>query len=317
MSDHDTFGMRLGKYFGLKNAPFYTSRMGKASVHVTHLRSDAPRLGVTDVIPAEDCYTIGVQIGKPSTCAIWVGDRFIPPQQFEKNSVCFVHLERDGRVDVQTPFDMIHFCIPRISLGEIAQDFGVRSIDALRCPALVTADPVIARLAKCLRPSLVGTEDLGAPFVDHILLALQAHVARKYGEMRIPLRSGRESLAPWQVHRAKEFMASRISGSVSLAELAQECQLSVSHFARAFKGTIGIAPHRWLVEQKMERAKQLLKSTSLTITAIALECGFSHRGPFSNAFQRTIGINPGEWRRARQTSRRIVYDQSLRDNFGT
>jgi AraC family transcriptional regulator len=306
MSDYSAYVTRMGSYFHLKDAPSYISRMGEASVQVTRLRSDEPRLGVTDVIPAEDSYIIGVQMRKSSTCAMWLDGRFIPPQRFEKNSVCFVHLERDTRVDVQTSFDMIHFCIPRLSLGEIARDFGARSIGALRCPALVTIDPVITRLAGCLLPLLAKTEDICAPFVDHILLALQAHVASKYGEMKIPLRSGTESLAPWQVHRAKEFMASRISGSVSLAELAQQCQLSVSHFARAFKGSVGIAPHHWLVEQKMERAKQLLKSTSLTITAIALECGFSHRPFFSNAFQRTIGINPGEWRRARQTSRRIV-----------
>jgi AraC-like DNA-binding protein len=57
-------------------------------------------------------------------------------------------------------------------------------------------------------------------------------------------------------------MASRTSGSVSLAELARECQVSVSHFARGFRRSTGVAPHRWLVEQKMEHAKQLLESTS-------------------------------------------------------
>lgn len=314
MNGHSAFGTRPDGYFGLKNAPFYVSRTGKAKVQVTRLRSDKARLGVIDVIPAEDSYIIGVQVRKPftsvvrkpSTCELWLDGRFVPPQRFEKNSVCFIHLEREARVDIQTPFDMVHYCIPRSSLSEIARDFGVRSIDALRCPALVIIDPVITRLTGCLLPYLAGEEYFFALFVDHVLLALQAHVLGKYGEMNIPLRDRSEALAPWQIHRAKEFMTSRISSSVSLAELAGECQLSISHFARAFKGSIGVAPHRWLVQQKMERAKQLLESTSLTITAVAQECGFSHRVPFSMAFQRTIGINPGEWRRTRQTSRRIA-----------
>src|SRR5215470_743622 len=314
MGNHDAFGTRLGGYFGLKDVPSYTSRRGKASVDVARLRSDRPRLGLTDIIPAEDAYFIAVSarkpftsvIRKPTTSPIWFDDQLIPPQPFGKNSVYFVHLERDARVNVQNPFDMIHFCIPRISLSQIARDLGARGIDALRCPPLVTIDPVLTQLTGCLAPYLAGTGDIYAPFVDHVLLALQAHLAQKYGELKIPLRSGKESLAPWQVHRAKELMASRISGSITLSELASECQLSVFHFVRAFKRSVGVAPHRWLMVQKMERAKQLLESTSLTINAIALQCGFSNRVPFSNAFRRAIGFNPGEWRRARQTSQRMV-----------
>jgi AraC family transcriptional regulator len=303
MSNHHAFVTRLGKYLGLKDVPFHTSRMGNASMGVTRLRSDNPCLGMTDVIPAEDSYLICVQMGK-HTVSLWTDNHFTPPQQLETNSLCFVHLERDTRPEFYNSFDIVQFYIPRLSLDEIAQDFGARKIDALRCPPLGATDHTITQLTGCLLPSLSGKEDVCGPFVDHILLALQAHVARKYGEMKFQFRRSRESLAPWQVHRAKELMASRISGSLSLAELAGECQLSVSHFARAFKKTIGVAPHRWLVEQKMERAKQLLESTSLTVTDIALECGFSHRVALSNAFQRMNGVNPGEWRRARQTSRR-------------
>jgi AraC family transcriptional regulator len=310
MSDYDTFGTRMGRYFGLGNVPCYTTQMGKAGVHVARLQSRNPRLGVTNGIPPEDSYFIGVPIRTPSTTvtrtpttfAMWLDNAFIPRQPFDGDSVCFIYAEREVKVDVQTPWDMIHICIPRVTLGEIARDFGVRAIDALRCPPLVAIDSVITNLAKSLLPYLAGAGTISAPFVDHVLLALQVHVAQKYGQMTLPLRNGKESLAPWQIRRAKELMASRLSGSVSLAELAQECQLSVSHFARAFKGSVGIAPHRWLVEHKMEQAKQLLQSTSLTIAAIALECGFLHRVAFSNAFQRTVGVGPGEWRRAHHSS---------------
>lgn len=312
MRDDGTFGMRWGKYFHLKDVQSLTSRIGEASIAVTRLRSDASHLGMTEVIPAEDSYIIGVQIHndplgrqrsiarKPFTSAIWFDDRYIAPQRFEKTSVCFVHLERDARVDLQTPFDMVHFRIPRKSLSEIALDFGTAgSVDALRCP-----DLIITRLTGCLVPAFIGTKEVCAPLLDHISLALLAHLIQKYGEKKIPLQRSKESLAPWQIRRAKEFMASRISTSVSLAELAEECQLSVSHFARAFKGSVGVAPYRWFMEQKMEHAKRLLESTSLTTSTIAVKCGFSHHVSFSSSFQRTIGVSPREWRRARRASRR-------------
>src|SRR5215510_13537368 len=120
MSDQGALGTDLGRYFRLNDVPSYISRIGKARVQVTRLQSDRPCIGVTDVIPADGSYVIGIQIRrpftsvirKPFTCAIWLGDRFIPPRQLVNHSVCWVHRERDTRVDVQTPFDMLYFSIP-------------------------------------------------------------------------------------------------------------------------------------------------------------------------------------------------------------
>ena len=123
------------------------------------------------------------------------------------------------------------------------------------------------------------------------------------------MRTGKERLAPWQLRRATELMSAKISTSVSLSELAAECGISISHFARAFKGTVGVAPHQWLVRQRMEFAKQLLSSTRMATVDIALECGFSHRVAFSNAFRRVVGTNPGEWRRMRE-ARYLTIDEA-------
>jgi AraC-like DNA-binding protein len=208
-----------------------------------------------------------------------------------------VHLEGDARVDLETEFDIVQFYLPRGGLHAIARDFGARSIEGLRCPPLGAKDPVLSQLAECLLPSFDPEEGLCAPFVDHILLAMQAHVASKYGQMKIPSRTGRESLAPSQVRRAEELMSARLSSSVSLSELAAECGVSVSHFGGAFKATVGVAPHQWRVERRMELAKQLLQSTRLPMAEVALECGFSHRVAFSKAFDRTVGVSPGAWRK--------------------
>lgn len=99
------------------------------------------------------------------------------------------------------------------------------------------------------------------------------------------------------MQRAKDLLTARIGGPNSLDELAQECNLSMSHFIRAFKASVGMSPHQWLLRQRMERAKHLLEFTTLPVVDIALECGFSHRVPFSSAFRRAEGMSPGEWRR--------------------
>lgn len=294
------FGSQMGRYFLLDDIRYHVSKLERSDIAVTHLRCDKPRMGVTELIPAEDSYVISVQMRKPSNHSLWLNDRFIPSQQFQRDSLCFVHLDGDARVDLHTAFHIVQFYIPRVALTDIASDFGAHRTEHLKCPPLGAIDPILSQLAECLLPSFDSEEDMSTPFVDHVLLAMQAHVARKYGEMRIPVRTGGERLAPWQLRRAKELISAKISASVSLSELAVECGVSVSHFSRAFKGTVGIAPHQWLVQQRMEVAKKLLLSTQMATVDVALECGFSHRAAFANAFRRIVGANPGEWRRNRR-----------------
>ena len=68
----------------------------------------------------------------------------------------------------------------------------------------------------------------------------------------------RGTLAPWQERRAKELLRANLQG-VPLKEVARECGLSVAHFSRAFRRTVGVAPHNWLIEQRIVRSKERLR----------------------------------------------------------
>lgn len=210
-------------------------------------------------------------------------------------------LDGNACVDLHTAFHIMQFHIPRAGLTEIASNFDVGRVEYLRCPPLRTIDPILSQLAECLLPPFEPEEEICVTFIDHLLFAMQAHAACKHGEMRAPIRHSKERLTPWQMHRSKELMSAKISTSLSLPELATECGISVSHFARAFKATVGVSPYRWLLRRRMEIAKLLLSSTQMTTADIALECGFSHRVAFSNAFRRIVGTRPGEWRRMHET----------------
>ena len=134
------------------------------------------------------------------------------------------------------------------------------------------------------------TEASGIP-VKHAILA--ADVPRMAPP---PVRGG---LAPWQERRAKELMSTHLGREISLAFVASECRLSVSHFARSFKQCTGKPPHRWLLENRVDRAKELLIDAELPLAEIALECGFSDQSHFTRVFSRTVGTSPGTWQRLR------------------
>jgi AraC-like DNA-binding protein len=130
-------------------------------------------------------------------------------------------------------------------------------------------------MALSILPALERPQCASSLYVDHALLAVSAYFASAYGGLRIPSELIRGGLAPWQERRAKEILRARLDGEVSLAELARECELSRSHFARAFKQSIGTSPHRWLLARRAEKAKDLLIRSKLSLAEIALACGFA------------------------------------------
>jgi AraC family transcriptional regulator len=93
------------------------------------------------------------------------------------------------------------------------------------------------------------------------------------------------------------MMRSHLDEAVPLAELARACKLSPSHFARAFRQTTGQPPHRWLMEQRIEKAKQLLVDTPLSLAQIAQRCGFADQSHFTRVFAQLVQSSPGQWRR--------------------
>lgn len=109
-------------------------------------------------------------------------------------------------------------------------------------------------------------------------------------------------LAPWQIELALRLLLSHISRDFSVAELARSCGLSRAYFARAFKVSLGLPPHRWLMRFRVERAQDRLERTSESIAEIALTCGFADQSHLTRVFHALIGTSPAAWRRRRKAA---------------
>ena len=105
-------------------------------------------------------------------------------------------------------------------------------------------------------------------------------------------------LAPWQERLAKDIMGSQISSRVQMQQIPRSCRLSLSYFIRAFGDSVGVAPYRWLLDERVERAKRLLSETNVSLAEIALDCGFVDQSHLTNVFGRRVGTTPGRWRAA-------------------
>jgi AraC family transcriptional regulator len=101
-----------------------------------------------------------------------------------------------------------------------------------------------------------------------------------------------------QARRVLDYIESNLSRDLTLSELAGIAGLSQHHFARMFKQTIGVAPYRYVLERRLERAKQMLRAAHSSLVEIGLSTGFNSQSHFTSAFHRMVGTTPGEFKNA-------------------
>ena len=158
-------------------------------------------------------------------------------------------------------------------------------------------DPVVHHLGLCLDTARSRPSEMSPVCADHIASALEAYLRQAHNIVSLPPPAVRGGLAPWQLRQAKQILISRLDEPISLAELARACKLSPGHFARAFRQTTGQPPHRWLMVQRIEKAKQLLVDSTLSLAQIAQKCGFADQSHFTRIFAQLVQSSPGQWRR--------------------
>ncbi|MBS0376881.1 MAG: helix-turn-helix transcriptional regulator [Proteobacteria bacterium] len=299
MGASEGYGKAFGSKFGLEHAPVVISRaLRKAQIAVTEVGDTDPHVGPTREIAREDAYLIGLQLRDYPGHVMWEDGRAARKCDLRAGEATIYDLKRNPVVQIDKPFHSIHFYIPRAVFVALEEDAESAPVGELAyVPGAGVTDETLRHLGLSLRPALLHPEHSSALFVDHATLAVATHVAHTYGHLSPPSDTGRGRLAPWQARRAMELLNANLDGGLSIRALAQECGLSVGHFSRAFRGSLGMAPHRWLLQRRIERARSLLLRGQLTLSEVALAAGFADQSHFTRMFTREVGCAPGAWRR--------------------
>jgi transcriptional regulator GlxA family with amidase domain len=109
----------------------------------------------------------------------------------------------------------------------------------------------------------------------------------------------RGGLPPQALRRVREYVETHVHRNIDLETLAGTAELSVYHFARAFKQSTGVTPHGYVLQKRIERAQDMLVRTDLPLSEIALDTGFADHSHFARQFRRLTGMSPSEVRRSR------------------
>jgi len=159
-----------------------------------------------------------------------------------------------------------------------------------------------SQLEHLLRALLAVAQDAsGADALMGELLVNVACVrlAKRYAVSKLNVVPRRGGLPDARLKRVLEYVDANLGKNITLAELSDLVNMSLYYFAVLFRKSTGLSPHRYVLNKRVERAKELLHDPKLSVLDVSLEVGFEHQNNFARAFRRLIGISPTQFRRDR------------------
>lgn len=300
MSISDSYGEPFGRRLNATARSFATRALPNSTIAVTELRYEQPEFILSTPPTEEDAFVLGVHLELFERYQYWEDGKAARPSTLLPGETIVYDVKRTPTFHLNSAFHSVHFYVPVSALHAIADEAEAPRIHELRYrPAISHADALLRHIAESLLPHFAAPSRLSQVFLDHLMLAVGHHVASTYGGLEPRPRPTVDGLTRRQERIAKELLVSDLSGGLRLADLARECGLSASQFSRAFRRTVGVSPHQWLIGQRIERAKVLLARNESALADIALACGYCDQSHFTRSFTAWTGISPGRWRRAR------------------
>ena len=196
------------------------------------------------------------------------------------------------------PINVRHIYLSHDTLAETAEQvFG-------REPASIEIDDHLRRVDTVIPQCLQVLEDEmahGGPgqnlLVDAVRTQIAVHLLRRFAKVDLP-NLNPTVFSTLQSHRILEFIEEYLGENFGLESLASTVGLSPFHFSRKFKAEFGQTPHSFIIRKRIERAKTMLQKGNISMTAVALDCGFSDQSHFCRTFRRMVGVTPAEYRRS-------------------
>lgn len=269
-----------------------------AEITVTECQSGIADGELSAPFPEDDAYIVGLMLKDYPDCHNWEQGRYVSRISHLQGQTHLYDVKRDPRFRIDHPIHVLMFYLPRAGFDTISEEARMPRMGEIAYkPGVGYDDAVVRNLGQVMLEALKLPGQASRFFVDHVTLALTSHVAHTYGDLGNPLRPIRGGLAAWQKRRACELLDAHLDGGIPLCNLAAECGLSTSHFARAFRQSAGITPHAWLMRRRVDRAMSMMRDTGESLSTIALAAGFADQSHFTRVFSKIAGVGPGGWRR--------------------
>jgi AraC family transcriptional regulator len=157
-------------------------------------------------------------------------------------------------------------------------------------------DPCLRALAAAVHAEAAAGFPNGRLFLDSLEQAIALALVNGHAASRPPMKRYRGGLGSARLRRIEELVHAKVEDDLSLDEMAQSVQLSTAHFARMFHKATGETPHQFVLRQRVERAKALLRAADGRVLDVAVACGFKTQQHFAQVFRDLCGVSPTRYR---------------------
>ena len=154
----------------------------------------------------------------------------------------------------------------------------------------------VAGLVAALNAETTTRLPSGRLFLDSLAQPLAVAQVDGYAARRSSLRSYRGGLSPAHLRKVTEWVRSHIEEELTLRRMAQLVGLSISHFSKMFRKSIGETPHQFVLRQRVERAKGMLRAPDARVLDVAVACGFKTQQHFAQVFRDVCRVSPTQYR---------------------
>jgi AraC family transcriptional regulator len=158
------------------------------------------------------------------------------------------------------------------------------------------ADPRLSALVAAARAEMVAGFPSGRLFLDSVEQAMAVALVKDHAVRHRPLQVYRGGLGSARLRMIKELVNAKMEDDLSLDDMAQSVGLSTAHFARMFRKSTGATPHQFVLRQRLERAKAMLRAPDARVLDVAVACGFKTQQHFAQVFRDVWGVSPTEYR---------------------
>lgn len=225
------------------------------------------------------------QDGKTHTGLYRHGDMLVTPA----NTPLFVRWEGDE--------NCLKVQLPATFLKRVAEETLGKDGDRLTLvPTFQSRHQQLEAISTLLMAEAQQGQASNRLYLDSLANVLAVQLLRNYGTTSVQLPSYEGGLPTYQLNQVLDYIDASLAGEIKLADLAGLLNMSPFHFGRMFKQSMGISPHQYVIQQRLERAKHLLKHSDRAIIDIALECGFNSHSHLSKQFRKVMGIAPRNFR---------------------
>jgi AraC family transcriptional regulator len=172
------------------------------------------------------------------------------------------------------------------------------------------ADRRLSAMVAAVHAEMVAGFPSGRLFLDSLEQAMAVALVNGHAVRHRPVQLYRGGLGSARLRRIRELVRAKMEDDLSLDEMAESVGLSTAHFARMFRKSTGETPHQFVLRQRLERAKAMLRAPDARILDVAVACGFKTQQHFAQVFRDIWGVSPTEFRQDPTASGAICVSES-------